>query len=154
MRAPRAPVARGQWFIRPWTARSAISAALQSGYATGAWNGPGINSSSGVSASSTLGYGEAGSLYSTFPATFPGQTMDGTTIVCHYTVVGDANLDRAVDTTDFNLLVADFGQTGKTFSHGDFNYNGAVDTVDFNVVAGQFSKTLTPGQAAASALPE
>jgi hypothetical protein len=125
-----------------------IQSALRDGYAGGAWNGSGISSSLASMPGTALGYGEAGSLYSTFPATFAGQTIDSTSIVCRYTVTGDANLDRAVDTTDFNLLAANFGQSGRTFSQGDFNYDGVVDTLDFNTLAANFGKTLAPSSAA------
>src|SRR5262249_16248716 len=59
---------------------------------------------------------------------------------------GDANGDRSVDTIDFNILVSNFGQTGKTFSLGNFDYDasGNVDTIDFNLLASNFSKYLAP----------
>jgi hypothetical protein len=65
---------------------------------------------------------------------------------------GDANRDRSVDTIDFNLLAANFGQSGRSFSQGNFDYSpgGTVDTVDFNLLASNFGKTLARGAAAAS----
>jgi hypothetical protein len=128
----------------------AVGSALQSGYAGGAWNGPGINSSSASSAGTTLGYGEASMLYASFPATFAGQTIDSTTILCRYTLAGDANLDRKVDTIDFNQLAANFGQSGRTFAQANFNYDAAVDTLDFNFLASHFGQNLWPAAGAVS----
>jgi hypothetical protein len=48
---------------------------------------------------------------------------------------GDANRDRSVDLLDFNILAANFGQSGRDFTQGDFNYTGNVDLVDFNILA-------------------
>jgi hypothetical protein len=58
----------------------------------------------------------------------------------------DANRDRSVDTIDFNILAANFSQSGRTFSQGNFDYSagGTVDTIDFNLFAVQFGKNL-PG---------
>src|SRR5207247_7377871 len=69
-----------------------------------------------------------------------------------FVLAADANRDRAVDTTDFNILAANFGQSGKTFSQGDFNYDGLVDTIDFNLLAAKFGTAL-PAPSSASALP-
>jgi hypothetical protein len=55
---------------------------------------------------------------------------------------GDANRDMTVDTVDFNILAANFSDTGKVFTEGDFNYDGTVDTVDFNILAANFSASL------------
>jgi hypothetical protein len=65
----------------------------------------------------------------------------------------DANRDRSVDTVDFNILAANFSQSGKTFSQGDFNYDGTVDTIDFNLLASNFGKTLAAASATATRTP-
>src|SRR5262249_18373084 len=69
-------------------------------------------------------------------------------------LTGDANHDRHVDTIDFNILAANFSQTGKTFNQGNFDYSadGKVDTLDFNLLAANFSKYLAPPPAPAAAL--
>jgi len=38
--------------------------------------------------------------------------------------MSDANHDRTVNALDFNVLAANFGKTGRTFSQGDFNFDG------------------------------
>jgi hypothetical protein len=122
---------------------------LTNGYANGAWNGNGINSSvAAAMPGRALGYGEATDLYSSFPAMFAGQSVDNTSVLVRYARYGDANLDRSVDTVDFNLLAASFSQSGKRWSQGDFNYDGSVDTVDFNLLASSFGQAA-PAPAAA-----
>jgi hypothetical protein len=64
---------------------------------------------------------------------------------------GDANRDFVVNPTDFNLLAANFGGTGKTWDQGDFNDDGLVNPTDFNFLAANF--TLT-SPAPVAAIPE
>ena len=124
-----------------------IRAALASGYDNGTWTGEGINSSTAAStANHALGYAEASALFSTFPATFAGQSVDSTTIVIDYTRYGDANLDGTVNLIDFNRLVGGFG-TGSLWSQGNFNYDGLTNLADFNLLTANF------GQGAAPELP-
>jgi hypothetical protein len=56
----------------------------------------------------------------------------------------DANRDRKVDTSDFNLFAANFGGSSKVFSQGNFNYDavGAVDSTDFGVFISQYGQSL------------
>src|SRR5262249_36768306 len=68
-----------------------------------------------------------------------------------FVLTGDANRDRTVDTIDFNILAANFSQSGKSFGQSDFNYDGTVDSVDFNLLASNFSKALAPPTATATA---
>jgi hypothetical protein len=88
-----------------------------------------------------LGIAEATDLFTTFPATFSGQTVDSTSVLVRYTLEGDANLSGNVDTTDFNLLAANFSRAGNWFN-GDFDYDGATDTLDFNLLASNFGQIL------------
>src|SRR5206468_8918465 len=73
----------------------------------------------------------------------------GSSLASFFVLTGDANHDKSVDTTDFNILAANFSQFGKNYGEGDFNYDTTVDTTDFNLLAAHFSQTL-PGDAAAS----
>jgi len=59
-----------------------------------------------------------------------------------FVFTADANRDRKVDTQDFNLLAANFGGSSKVFSQGDFNYSGAIDSTDFDVLVTQYGKQL------------
>ena len=64
---------------------------------------------------------------------------------------GDATFDGTVNTTDFNVLAANFGQAGRKWSQADFDFNGQVDTTDFNFLAANFGQTA-PNSSAARAL--
>src|SRR5262249_9032927 len=127
---------------------ASIKLALSNGYAGGAWNGNGINSSTAAAQANSnnrtaMGFAQASEIFSSFPATFAGvDGVDNTSVLILYTAYGDANLDKTVDTSDFNILAANFGGTGKRWSQGDFNYDGACDTLDFNALAANFSFTV------------
>ena len=66
---------------------------------------------------------------------------------------GDANLNGTVDTTDFNILAANFASSGQNWLGADFNGDTIIDTLDFNVLASNFSQT-TPPQLGAALVPE
>ena len=134
---------------------ASIGNMLASGYAGGAWNGPGINSSfAAADNNSALGYAEASELFSSFPATFSGQSVDNTAVLIKYTFYGDANLDGSVNLQDFNRLAGNFGQAGKRWSQGDFNFDGTVNLIDFNKLAAHFGASgLSPDGGASEGAP-
>ena len=97
---------------------------------------------SAVATDAAVGFAEATDLFTAFPATFAGQTIDDTSVLLCVTRRGDANLDGAVNLQDFNRLAANFGATGSArWSQGDFNYDGNVNLIDFNLLAGNFGQT-------------
>gem|GEM_PF-1919979 len=120
---------------------------IRSGFNAGDWQGFGITSSNAATASATstrtgIAYAEAAEIFSSFPATFSGQSIgDQTTLLLKYTLVGDANLDEKVNTLDFNELAGGFG-SGTVWTNGDFNYDGVVDSGDFSSMAANYGKTL------------
>jgi autotransporter-associated beta strand protein len=134
-----------------------------SGYAGGAWTGPGIITSQG-NTNFGVGYAEA-SVVLTFAgsppdALFLGDVVDNTSVLARYTRYGDANLDGTVNLADFNRLAAGFGN-GTRWDQGDFDYNGIVNLADFNRLAANFGQSaagteVTPEDWAnlASAIPE
>ena len=64
---------------------------------------------------------------------------------------GDATLDGIVNTTDFNILAANFGRTsGAGWATADFSGDLHVDTTDFNLLAAHFGFTYSESAAAAS----
>jgi hypothetical protein len=48
-------------------------------------------------------------------------------------LVADANSDRIVDSTDFDILWANFGKFGSK-AQGDFNFDGRIDFKDFQIL--------------------
>jgi fibronectin-binding autotransporter adhesin len=127
-----------------------VQAWLTTGFAGGAWTGPGITSAAAAAVAATtggpktaLGSAESSDLFGGGSGTFSGQSVDGNAVLVRYTAYGDANLDGNVNTTDFNLVAANFGATsGARWFHGDFNYDGAVSTTDFNLLASNFGASV------------
>jgi hypothetical protein len=115
---------------------TSITALLATGYAGGAWNGAGgIVSNAAAANSGSYGLGYADSADPGNPA---GLATD--TIKIAYTLLGDANLDYAVNGVDFGILAANFNKGITGWDKGDFNYDNAVNGVDFGLLAANFNK--------------
>jgi hypothetical protein len=128
----------------------AVQTSLTSGYAGGAWNGSGINSAvAAATPQHALGYAEATDLFTVFPASFAGQSIDNTAVLIRYTRYGDANLDQTVNLADFNRLASSFGQTNTRWSQGNSNFDLFTNLSDFNLLASNFGLSASPGVAAA-----
>lgn len=119
-----------------------IVSSLSSAYAAGAWTGAGIGTSS-ATLSTGLGNGEASDLFTSFPATVAGESIDNTTVVVRHTLYGDATLNKTVNISDFSLMAANFNTVGG-WTKGDFNYDGQVTISDFSLLAANFNQSL-PG---------
>jgi hypothetical protein len=111
-----------------------IRADIVFAYNNGAWDAPGITSSSANAGQFAVGYAEASALTSVPP--FFG-TVDSTAVLMRLTRYGDANLDGTVNLQDFNRLAGAFGSNG-LWSQGDFNYDGTINLQDFNKLAANF----------------
>jgi arabinogalactan endo-1,4-beta-galactosidase len=113
---------------------SAIFLELNSGYASGAWTGTGITSSSAAASGGTYGVGLVDG-----NAGVNGATVSGNTLEIAYSLYGDANLDGKVDASDFSIFAPNFGlNTTLGWEAGDFNYDGKVDAGDFSLFAPNF----------------
>jgi hypothetical protein len=131
-----------------------IQSSLVSGYASGAWNGAGINSSSAAAnAGTALGLAESSAINSVFPASFAGVQVDDTAVLIRYTITGDGNLDGSVDLTDFTYLAANFNAAGVRWWQGDYDYNNSVDLTDFTMLAANFNSSSGAQALAASQAP-
>jgi len=119
---------------------SMILAALAAGYNGGAWNG---TSAGGVITSSApagngnhnTGIGWADSADGTGVNAVPNS------VELKYTLVGDVNLDGAVNITDVNALVPHYNSTG-SWTGGDFNYDGLVNITDVNALVPNYNTSL------------
>ena len=121
---------------------------VASGYAAGAWNGPGIMTSNGNASNFALGMAESTQANLTFTGTPPdavflGDVVDQSAVLVRFTRYGDANIDGTVNLADFNRLAANFG-TGTRWDQGDFDYNGLVNLADFNLLASRFGQSVAP----------
>jgi hypothetical protein len=138
-----------------------IRSLLINGYNDGSWDGSGITSTTaGTRPGYAVGHAEASELFTTFPATFAGESIDATTTLVRLTRYGDADLSGRVDLPDFNRLAAHFNQSG-VWTDGDFNYDGQVNITDFNLLAANFNLSAGPDGVSpqdwanlASAVPE
>jgi hypothetical protein len=118
---------------------------LASGYAGGAWNGPGINSSA-VAGNPGYAVGYADSADAGNPANLASGTIE-----VAFTLAGDANLDHAVNGVDFGILAANFNKGITGWDKGDFNYDNAVNGVDFGLLAANFNKGASVASGGATA---
>jgi fibronectin-binding autotransporter adhesin len=115
---------------------AAVQAQITSGFNGGAWNGPGVNSSSAATepqGRTALGYVDNAELGA---GTFSGVTgLTGTEILVKYTYYGDADISGVVDLDDFSQFLDGYQHQGTvtaTWLHGDFDYSGLVDLDDFS----------------------
>jgi len=58
-------------------------------------------------------------------------------------ILGDANLNGRVDSSDFTALSQHFGATGAVWMNGDFNNDGVVNALDFNLISSNFGHTMS-----------
>ena len=79
-----------------------------------------------------------------------GNTTAGDVEILFDFLNGDANRDQRVNLADFNVLAANFGQSGRNFAQGDFTYDGIVNLADFNVLASRFGQSVAPEGAASA----
>ena len=119
---------------------ASIKSQIVSGFANGAWNGPGINSAqAAANPSYGVGYAEMPTIFGGAGlGTFAGVIVDRDSVLVGYTRYGDADLNFTVNLADFNRLAGNFGQSGKLWTDGDFDYNGTVNLADFNKLASNF----------------
>ena len=68
-----------------------------------------------------------------------------------FALAGDLNRDRSVNGTDFALLAANFGKTGRTYAQGDVTGDGLVNGSDFAILAANFGRSLGPPPASLAA---
>ncbi len=74
-----------------------------------------------------------------------GNAMQSNFLFNFFVLTGDADHDGRVNLVDFNVLAANFGQSGRDGSTGDFDFDGDCDLDDFNVLAGKFGTAIPIG---------
>jgi hypothetical protein len=131
---------------------------ITNGYAGGSWNGLGIQSDVAAVAGNTgLGYADASEVFSSFPATFSGQSVDNTSVLVKYTYYGDTNLSGTVDVADLGQLASNWQLSNRRWIFGDSDYNLTINVNDLGRLAtnwqqGVITPPLGPAQAFAPAL--
>ena len=99
-----------------------------------------------------LGYADNSALGKTL---FGGQSVNSSTLLIGYTVLGDSNLDGNVNAIGFQRGRRRL-RLGTTWQRGDFNYDGLVNSEDFNLLSPNFSRSLPASSPAdiATLVPE
>src|SRR5262249_39815394 len=122
----------------------AIKGYLTTGFHAGAWDGAGISSMTAhndPTSLTALGYAEPNDVGIT---TFDGQPITIAVLV-KYTYYGDANLDGAVTTSDFQRFLDGLVTHGTTWATGDFTYDNKIDLGnDFNLFLLAYLKQGNP----------
>ena len=67
---------------------------------------------------------------------------------------GDANGDGTVDINDLTIVLANYGQTGMTWSQGEFTGDGTVDINDLTIVLAHYGQSVGSFAAGTAAVPE
>lgn len=123
------------------TTDAQLLAWIISGRAGGTWNGIGINTSA-PTANHALGFAVAANLFTTFPQTWLGQSIDSSTSLVRYTLKGDCNLDGDVDFDDLLIIAQNYGASSRLWHQGDSDYNGSVNFDDLLSVAQNYGHVV------------
>jgi hypothetical protein len=121
-----------------------VRAQLIAGRAGGAWTGNGITSALAAASGGRTGVGYAEALEIGLTS-LDGEPLDQTALLVRYTLLGDVNLDRQVNISDFSVLAANFNVAG-VWSKGDMDYSGAVGIGDFALLATNYNAALPTGR--------
>jgi len=117
-----------------------IRSALAAGYNSGAWNGSSANGAiTSSAAASNSNHNTAVGWSDSADGT--GINTTPNSIELKYTLVGDVNLDGAVNITDVNALVPHYNSSG-AWTGGDFNYDGLVNITDVNALVPNYNTSL------------
>jgi hypothetical protein len=78
-----------------------------------------------------------------FPIQVPPDLTNMPAVVLTRGLLGDANYDGKVDINDLTVVLANYGQTGMTWSSGDFIGDGKVDINDLTIVLANYGATIS-----------
>jgi len=125
---------------------SAIVTALTNGYNAGGWNGAPSASNAVITSSTaaggplnTYGLGYADSA----DGVIPGQPANSVEI--RYTVMGDTNLDRVVNSIDGIQMTRNYLIAGRTaWDLGNFNYDSTINLTDAQILQKNYNLIASP----------
>jgi hypothetical protein len=111
----------------------------------GAWDRAGITTSLAPDRHA-VGYAEA-SVLASIPSLFG--SVDSTSLLLRYTILGDADLNGSVEFSDLLALAQNYGESGSSYwFEGDFNYDRTVEFADLLTLAQNYGFAgLSDGQA-------
>jgi acid phosphatase len=134
------------------TPASYIKSALTTGYNAGAWNGAASATTGSITTAATTGTTFGIGYADSSDAVVAGQPAN--TVEVRYTVMGDANLDRIVNSADATILGRNYMVAGKTaWDQGNFNYDSAVNMTDASLLQRNFNVVATGSVTPATSNP-
>ena len=95
------------------------------------------NAPAGVS----VAYFQASDLFTSFPATFGGKSIDASSVLLTSALRGDTDLSGTVNFADLVTLAQSYNGTGR-WRQGDFNYDGTINFADLVSLAQNYNGTL------------
>jgi autotransporter-associated beta strand protein len=135
---------------------------IQSGHAVFDYTNPGNDPASTIQSLLAVSYNggawNQGQFQSSTQTQYVGLGwVDGTAtnqVTVQPALYGDANMDGSVNFSDLSKVLANYGQSGMTWSQGDFNYDGTVNFSDLSKVLANYGMTGGPTVAGVSPVPE
>jgi hypothetical protein len=121
---------------------------LKTGYANGAWTGPGINSSTAAGSGGIFGLAYIDSDNPADATAAASAGLAPNQLLVKYAQVGDADLTGSVNFSDLLAIAPYYGQSGVDWAAGDFNYDGVFNFADLLLLAKNYSPVLTSDQIA------
>jgi autotransporter-associated beta strand protein len=117
------------------------------GAGDGNWNGPsGITSSSAAADPNGkgVGYALSSDILGAGGGSFMGVSVDGSSVIARYTLLGDATLDGQVNFNDLVQLAQSYNVVdgSRTWFLGDFTYDGNTDFNDLVKLAQNYNTAL------------
>lgn len=92
------------------------------------------------SSSPCLGKGAYSTVSSAASSSTPSPSLATSPIPSPTLKLGDANGDRLVDLTDYNVWLSHYRESISGYQNGDFNNNGVVDGIDYVIWALNYGK--------------
>ncbi|MBC8105013.1 MAG: hypothetical protein H7Z14_00355 [Anaerolineae bacterium] len=119
-----------------------ITTSIRNARNAGAWNQPGITSSTAAAAvpkNKTLGTLKGTEYLAINGATFDSFAVAGTDVLVKYTYYGDTDFNGLVDFDDYSRVDAGFNNNRTGWMNGDVDYNGIVDFDDYSLIDQAFN---------------
>jgi hypothetical protein len=139
-------LANNDLFVSSSSQISSIQTEITTAYAGGAYNKPGITSSSATVNPSVFGVGyDTGADFTAAnnTTTFDGQTVASGSVLVKYTLLGDATLAGTVGLIDYNRVLANYN-TGTTWAQGAVHPGSVTGLSDYNALLANYNQSATP----------
>jgi hypothetical protein len=129
-----------------------VAAALKAGFNGGTWNGSAASSNGAVTSTAAAG-GPVGTFGVGYADSADGVVLGqpANTVEVRYTVMGDTNLDRVVNSTDAIQMSRNYLVAGRTnWDQGNFNYDTTINFADAQILQKNFNAVASGSVVAAN----